>query len=947
MKIKNSITKQFTLTMFSFMILLVIGIGTLLGYSYYSQQQELEIQTNLETKEDIAIAIDKNFANAFFNMRGYIAYNNEDFLLKVSKDQQKLEDQINKLRTISQSQDDTFFYNEVASFYDYYFLEKVPEIRENIESNQQDQVIQDAQQVLTNRIEAFQQTTSNYRSAIDQQIFSHYGEVTQKNIYLQLMLLIFIVIMLFVLFFITKYIISRFVVPLRRLTEASELVSAGSMINTETFQLDREDELGVLAVSLDKMVKHIQQNEEYLTDKNEELMEQQDELQAQALELEKLLGQMETNERKLLSRQQLNESLANTLNKQLLTESIVKGFVHVTQADRGMIVLLDEELTHSSWGVSSSAANEFKESIYSGLHEHLLLEKETVCIKRALVGSEKGIHDETQICYDAYIPVLQGDGKVIAIMIYSRFSKGFMEEELRELEELAKQISVSIQNIDLYESTEEEKQLNKDILNTIHEGVLVLDTNGNIVSSNNKMYELFNLSKPQLPTSKIELSNWLEFFHAKIKDREEMNEFIHAILEQKATLNSSIVYQIEDELLKTVQMYWEPLFRKEQLTGFILVHRDITTEYNADKMKSELVSTVSHELRTPLASILGFTELLLKKTLSPERQQKYLNNIYQESKRLTALINDFLDLQRMESNKQDYFREKLKIYPLLKEVLEELSVHSSNHQLKLEVKDTEVEMYGDKDKLKQLFQNIIQNAIKYSPHGGEVITRVDLNEDNLIIKVVDFGLGIPREAIPQLFTKFYRVDNTDRRKIGGTGLGLSISKEIVRAHQGQISVESELGIGTTFIIQLPKTETPKIIKEQGSKKSGIIYLIEDDSALANAISSELGLNGFWVVVDSVGEHAVKHMKESQPDIIVLDLMLQHAAISGWDILMEIKQDPILSSIPIIISSSLDEKARARELGVHQYFLKPYLPSELTATIKSSLLNENKRSSHLS
>jgi signal transduction histidine kinase len=221
------------------------------------------------------------------------------------------------------------------------------------------------------------------------------------------------------------------------------------------------------------------------------------------------------------------------------------------------------------------------------------------------------------------------------------------------------------------------------------------------------------------------------------------------------------------------------------------------------QLKSELVSTVSHELRTPLASILGFTELLLQRDIKPERREKYLTTILNEAKRLTALINDFLDIQKMEAGKQSYKKEYITLLPLLDKVIDFQQVNTKRHAISLESFIKDPIILGDQEKLEQVFTNLINNAIKYSPEGGNIKVEVSQTAKELKVAIMDYGLGIPVDAIDQLFTKFYRVDNSDRRKIGGTGLGLVIVEEIVKAHDGRVTVQSELGKGSRFTVIFP------------------------------------------------------------------------------------------------------------------------------------------------
>jgi signal transduction histidine kinase len=219
---------------------------------------------------------------------------------------------------------------------------------------------------------------------------------------------------------------------------------------------------------------------------------------------------------------------------------------------------------------------------------------------------------------------------------------------------------------------------------------------------------------------------------------------------------------------------------------------------------ASLVSTVSHELRTPMASIMGFSELLLNRKFSQEKQAKYLETIHLESLRLATILNDFLDIQKLESKDPGLRIEEIRCQELIETVLTRFpsSIYRQHKFAKIIPRDLPV-IKVDHQRLIQVLINLISNAIKYSPQGGTVTVKAEQKEDKVLISVHDEGMGIPEENQEKIFTKFYRVDSSDHREIGGTGLGLSICKEIIELHGGEIWVESQEGEGTRFTFSLP------------------------------------------------------------------------------------------------------------------------------------------------
>lgn len=245
--------------------------------------------------------------------------------------------------------------------------------------------------------------------------------------------------------------------------------------------------------------------------------------------------------------------------------------------------------------------------------------------------------------------------------------------------------------------------------------------------------------------------------------------------------------------------------RGGRLTHFIGVQSDISGQKEAERLKNELVSTVSHELRTPLTSLRGFAELMLERDFTPEKRRKFLEIIHKEATRLSNLISDFLDVQRMESGRQEYHFERVSVALLIQETMALFAGSNPNHVFAARVPAGLPIVKADADRIRQVFSNLTANAVKFSPHGGTVTLSAEYREaENMVCCAVrDEGIGIPADAIPKLFRKFYRVDNTETRKIGGTGLGLSVVKQIIEAHGGTVAVDSRPGEGSTFRFTIP------------------------------------------------------------------------------------------------------------------------------------------------
>lgn len=357
--------------------------------------------------------------------------------------------------------------------------------------------------------------------------------------------------------------------------------------------------------------------------------------------------------------------------------------------------------------------------------------------------------------------------------------------------------------------------------------------------------------------------------------------------------------------------------------------QDITERKEAERLKDEFVSTVSHELRTPLTSLRGFAELMLTRDFPPEKRREFLTIIHSESVRLTNLINDFLDLQRIQSGRQTYQFDRIEVAPLLQESLAVFRRENGKHAFRLAVSDPLPVVRADAARVRQVLANLLSNAVKFSPHGGTITVGAQREGAHVMVWVADQGVGIPPEALPKLFGKFFRVDNTEARSIGGTGLGLALVKDIIEAHGGRVWVESEPGKGSTFFFTLPRAEPVapvQAIPQQGAvAEAPDIVLVEDDPAYARLLQEHFLSAGLRVTTTARAEEALDLVRRAAPRLVLTDIHLA-GRLDGWDLLVELKNDPTVRAIPVlIISSSAEASVRGLALAGADYLLKPVGP----------------------
>ena len=366
-----------------------------------------------------------------------------------------------------------------------------------------------------------------------------------------------------------------------------------------------------------------------------------------------------------------------------------------------------------------------------------------------------------------------------------------------ELGQLVDNFNYMIDKIDktIHEVESKNIQL-KSIVKSISHGILAIDIEGNVLLINKEAKEMI---KADLST-KVEGRN----INAVIKDKDILREISKFIGSNKSNMNQ---ITNKDDIVYNIKL--DPVYlqsSKNVIIGSIINIEDVTERVRLENMRSDFVANVTHELKTPLTSISGFVETLrINDNIDISTRNRFLGIIETESDRLKRLIDDILLLSFIE-NKEQESSEDVDIYSVFKEVYE-LTYTSAK------VKDIDIEynfehenmiIKSNRDYIKQIFLNLVDNAIKYTPNGGIVTTKVRYDDNYILIKVIDNGIGISKEDKTRIFERFYRVDKARSRDVGGTGLGLAIVKHIVKSLHGTIDVESELNIGTKFIVKIPK-----------------------------------------------------------------------------------------------------------------------------------------------
>ncbi len=364
---------------------------------------------------------------------------------------------------------------------------------------------------------------------------------------------------------------------------------------------------------------------------------------------------------------------------------------------------------------------------------------------------------------------------------------------------------------------------------------------------------------------------------------------------------------------------------------------------SASRHKSRFIANMSHELRTPLNSIIGFSEVLADRTFGElgENQERYVRNIYSSGRHLLELVNNVLDMAKIEAGKYEMSFETFRAEDVLAEIFTIMRPMAEKKaiDLSLRIADDVDTLTADVVKLKQVFYNLISNAIKFTPEGGKVRVAVDREEGRgdseprvfARFSVSDTGVGIGPEDIGRIFDEFEQADTTFSRQYGGAGLGLALTKKLVELHGGKVTVESRLGEGSTFTVFVPLIARMEKKQEEEieavdlnfpwmSEKAPLILVVEDDPASAELLTIHLTQAGYKVAHAFDGEEAIQKATAMKPFAILLDIMLPKK--DGWEVLQSFKSNEVTAGIPVLIHSIIDNKDLAFALGATDYLLKP-------------------------
>jgi PAS domain S-box-containing protein len=582
-------------------------------------------------------------------------------------------------------------------------------------------------------------------------------------------------------------------------------------------------------------------------------------------------------------------------------------------------------------------------------------------------------HDERVRQYRSalVVPLSVSDDVLGAMLLLHPDENYFTEVHLRMVAAASSQVATAINNAELYRYIREQAELlggmlraqqvesskSQAILESVADGVMVSDANGRVILFNAAAERILGVKRDDSMGRPIDDMLGL-YSTAGGRWVQQVREW-HASAEARRrtpVLSQRIEFKGEKRFV-TVTV--APVTMADEYLGSVSVFRDITAEVEADRAKTEFISTVSHELRTPMTSIKGYADLMLIGAAGAinENQQRFLSVIKSNADRLSVLVNDLLDISRIESGRVKLDLKPVTVESLIDSVVTTLHGRIEEKKLMLHVALPEGDLprvYADRDRVIQILTNLVSNAYQYTPPGGTVTVRAHEAGEFIQIDVVDTGIGITPENQPKVFERFYRVDDPNVNEFPGTGLGLAIVKSLVEMHEGRIWLESEEGVGTTFSFTLRAVEetpapldlgpietdgrvdeaTEPVPVPELSIEGRHVLVVEDDRDIAELIGRHLTASGYQVSIAGRAKDALEMARAHTPNLITLDIYLPDA--DGFELLQQLKNDPLTADVPVVIVSVMGDSQEGLRMGAVDYLTKPIEPSRLVASVNRVL-----------
>jgi PAS domain S-box-containing protein len=537
-------------------------------------------------------------------------------------------------------------------------------------------------------------------------------------------------------------------------------------------------------------------------------------------------------------------------------------------------------------------------------------------------------------------PLLIGQRLVgVIASVHSDPGRWFGPSDLRLLELFAPEAAIAIENARLFSASRRQRQYFAELVRNSPVAIVTLDMEHNVSGCNPAFEALYGYSESEVIGRNLD-----DLITDEATRAEAVGYTTQALGNQ--TVSAIGRRRRKDGTLVDVEVLGVPVVVDGERVGMMGLYHDITAllaarreAEAANQAKSTFLAGMSHELRTPLNAILGYSEMLAEEARESGQESFVpdLEKIRSAGRHLLTLINDVLDLSKIEAGKMELYLETFEVRPMVETVAATVTplVEKNGNRLELVLDGQLGVVHADQTRLRQILLNLLSNASKFTERGTITLAaRREANGggDTLVFVVSDTGIGMTEAQLGRLFQAFTQAEASTSSRYGGTGLGLAISRSFCEMMGGTIGVESATGKGTTFTVRLPAQVTGGVDREAAGEEAGAILVIDDDARSRELLQRILGGAGLRVVVAADGAAGLELARGIEPSVITLDVMMP--GMDGWAVLEALKADPATAAIPVIMVSVLDERQLGFALGAADYVTKPVDRQRLLAVIET-------------
>jgi PAS domain S-box-containing protein len=674
----------------------------------------------------------------------------------------------------------------------------------------------------------------------------------------------------------------------------------------------------------------------------------------------------------------ISQAIGSQLDLDALIELVGEHIRVSFEAGIVYVALLDEETNtiHFPYTYGETLTNI---ALGEGLTSRIIETGQPLLINEDIVERHVEL-DTEQIGVPAQsylgVPILAGDRAIGVISVQSITQKGrFDEIDMRLLSTIAANVGVALENARLFAEVQRQKQYFEALVQNSSAAIVTLDLDGKGLTWNPAAERLFGYTQAEVVGQFVDdlVANAAEI-------HDEAMDFTD-LISRGEPIRATTSRTRKDGSLVDVELFSDSVFVVGERVGIVTIYYDISELMQArrdteeareaaeaaNRAKSIFLANMSHELRTPLNAIIGFTRIVKRRgaDVLPEKQLENLDKVLASAEHLLGLINTVLDIAKIEAGRIEVQPATFDAAALVDVCVTTARpvVKQAQVNLVVDVAPDLPPIYSDQDKVKQILLNLLSNAAKFT-HQGQVTVSASRQDEALVLSVTDTGIGIPEEALRQVFDEFHQVDTSSTRQYGGTGLGLSISRSLAWLLGGELSATSTEGAGSTFTLtlplrfgaevrptplqlppergesekvslQLPRTrgesekappakgegkEAPPLIGRDGGGDGRLVLAIDDDPDVIYLLQENLGEAGYQVLGALDGDEGVQKAKEIGPFAITLDILMPNK--DGWQVLHELKTDETTRDIPVIVLSIVDKRAFGYQLGATDYLVKP-------------------------